>query len=203
MTNKRKNIFFTSDWHIGHENVLVYSNRPFKDINHMHRVLVNKYNACVGEDDICYFLGDVGLAKKEVTKKIISELNGTKILVSGNHDPGVFSSYDLGFDVVITSASVRVGSTVVTLSHFPLYGVYREDTTTMGKSVGMNWHGEEKHKEWALVDRGQFHLHGHIHSPNGGKSKTILGKQMDVGVDGNDYHPVSISQVESWIARTK
>lgn len=201
--NKRKNIFFTSDWHIGHENVLVYSNRPFKDINHMHRVLVNNYNACVRDDDICYFLGDVGLSKKEITKRVISELNGTKILIQGNHDPGINACYDLGFDVVINSASIKVGSNLVTMNHFPLFGVYREDTSTMTKSEGMNWHGELKHKLWTLEDRGQFHLHGHIHSPNGGKSQTILGHQMDVGVDGNKYCPVSMSTIESWIARTK
>ena len=69
--------------------------------------------------------------------------------------------------------------------------------------VGDNWHGETKHRDKALKNYGQFHLHGHIHSPNAGRSKKILDKQYDVGVDANDFYPVSISCIESWIARYK
>ena len=72
-----------------------------------------------------------------------------------------------------------------------------------------NWHGEDKQfdKGFSLPDFGQFHLHGHIHSPNVDdidgkpKSQKILGKQYDVGVDANKYKPVSISVIESWVAK--
>ena len=66
-----------------------------------------------------------------------------------------------------------------------------------------NWHGEEKQMRngFSVWDNGQFHLHGHIHSPNSGKSVKVLNKQYDVGVDANKFRPVSISEIESWIAK--
>lgn len=202
----KRNIFFTSDWHIGHANSIKFDNRPFTDIEHMHRVLINNYNASVKENDICYFLGDIGVSNAEKTKEVISKLKGTKILIAGNHDLGINSMYDCGFNCVINNATITIAKEIVTLSHFPLKGVYREDTTDMkGSAKGELWHGEsrEKYAPYTVEDKGQFHLHGHIHSPNGGKSVKILDKQYDVGVVSNNYRPVSISQIESWISLYK
>ena len=96
----------------------------------------------------------------------------------------------------------------VTMSHCPLMGVWREDTTNMrgaNPDNPENWHGEHrrKHQNCSMFDDGQFHLHGHIHSrKNKPTSQKILGRQYDVGVTANKYQPVSISQIESWIALT-
>lgn len=204
---ERKGIYFTSDWHIGHHNSILYDERPFKDLHHMHGVIINNYNASVGTNDLCYFLGDVGLSNQEILKDVISELNGTKVLILGNHDKNVQSMYNVGFDVVLYSASLVIANEKVTLSHCPLKGVWREDTSGMTKSVNENWHGESryKHSNLTVANEGQFHLHGHIHSRPGKESKStrILDKQMDVGVAANNYRPVSISQIESWIAKYK
>jgi calcineurin-like phosphoesterase family protein len=204
-TVDRKNIFFTSDLHIGHQNSLKFDNRPFRDLNHMHEVLVNNYNSTV-KDGICYFLGDVGLSSAETVKNVISKMTGTKVLILGNHDKGVESMYKAGFDVVLHGATMQIAGQRVTLSHCPLLGVYREKTEGMtGSQQDENWHGESRLKQriFTTTDEGQFHIHGHIHSPNGGKSQKILGRQFDVGVVANGYRPVSISVIESWIAKTK
>jgi len=205
MTNKLiKKIFFTSDWHVGHANVIKYSKRPFKDCDHMHKVLINNYNNTVPEDGICYFLGDMGFCSAEFLTRILAQLNGTKILILGNHDKGMNAMYKQGFDAVLNSASLIIANELVTLSHCPLKGVYREDASEMkGALEGENWHGELRHKEFTLEDRGQFHLHGHLHAPNSGKSKVKLGRQWDIGVDGNNFTPVSKSAIESWISKMK
>ena len=203
MNNKRKPIFFTSDWHIGHKNVITYSNRPFKDVNHMSKVLINNYNAIVSENGLCYFLGDMGICKAETLTNVISQLNGTKVLVLGNHDSRVNSMYTKGFDVVLYGARLKIAGEMVDLTHCPLRGVKREDTSQMkGCDGSENWHKEYKHTDFSVDNKGQFCLHGHIHSPNNGKSKKILGRQYDVGVDANNYRPISISAIESWVART-
>jgi len=202
---ERKGIFFTSDLHIGHANCLVFDKRPFKDLDHMHEVLINNYNSTV-KDGICYFLGDVGLCKSDTVQKVVSQMVGTKILILGNHDKKVESMYKAGFDAVLYGAVMQIAGERVTLSHCPLLGVYREETNGMtGGRSGENWHGESRssHRIFTTKDEGQFHLHGHIHSPNGGKSQKILGRQFDVGVVANSYRPVSISAIESWIAKTK
>lgn len=200
-----KPTFFTSDWHIGHEKAIEYDKRPFRDLNHMHETLITRYNATVPESGICYFLGDMG-NKTEDIRKVISRLNGIKVLVLGNHDKGMTTMYNCGFDVVIYSASIYIGDHRVTMSHCPLMGVWREDTSDIKKSVGENWHGEsrEKHQRSSLKDEGQFHLHGHIHSrKDKNKSTKILDRQFDVGVPANNYTPVSISQIESWVMTYK
>lgn len=201
MSTGIKKVFFTSDWHLGHANVIKFDNRPFDDVHHMTRVLVNNFNSTVPPDGITYFLGDMGLCGTDEMSKVIKGLNGTKILILGNHDKGSNSMYNAGFDVVLYGATLFVAGHKVTLSHCPLQGIRREDTADMKNSnPNENWHGESRHDRFSTPSYGQFHIHGHIHSPNGGKSVKILDKQMDVGVAANNYRPVSISVIESWIA---
>lgn len=203
-----KPTFFTSDWHIGHEKVLEYDSRPFKDLHDMNETLIKRYNSTVPTSGICYFLGDMG-NKTEDMRKVFTRLNGTKVLIIGNHDKGITTMYNCGFDVVLYSASFYIGEHRVTMSHYPLFGVFREDTSHMRGADGLavrgiyeNWHGEsrDKHKMHSIKDEGQFHLHGHIHSRHDKLiSKKILDKQFDVGVTANNYTPVSISKIESWV----
>jgi calcineurin-like phosphoesterase family protein len=197
----RKTVFFTSDWHIGHHNVLEFDNRPFKTLEEMHVKLINNYNSCVPIDGIGYFLGDMGLCNTELLKNVISQLNGTKILILGNHDKKHNAMYSVGFDCVLNAASLYIAGERVTLSHCPLRGVFRENTAGMRNSTeGEHWHGEHKNMQYSVSNEGQFHLHGHCHkSP----SERILDKQWDVGVKANNYRPVSISKVESFIVRYK
>jgi calcineurin-like phosphoesterase family protein len=196
-----RNTFFTSDWHIGHQKVLELDNRPYKDLNHMNQVLIGNFNSTVRHDDITYFLGDIGMCKGSEIKSVITRLNGTKICILGNHDAKRHKMSTLGFDAVLNSGSLVIAGELVTMSHCPLRGVFREDTSEMN-GPGGNWHKEEKHgKHYSVTDEGQFHLHGHIHSPNGGKSTLILGRQYDVGVCNSSYRPVASSIIESWIAK--
>jgi len=199
----KKPTFFTSDWHIGHDNCLVYDNRPFKNIDDMHESLIRRYNSIVPKSGICYFLGDMGNRTEDI-RKVMDRLNGTKVLLWGNHDKGINTMYNCGFDVVLMSATILIHKTLVTMSHCPLRGIKREDTSHIKSSVNENWHGEsrEKNNRCSVDDNGQYHLHGHIHSrKDKATSVKILGKQMDVGVAANNYRPVSISQIESWIHR--
>lgn len=200
-----RNVFFTSDWHVGHTNCIEFDSRPFSNIDHMHSVLINNYNATVRKYDICYFLGDMGLASFETMKSVVGQLNGQKILIFGNHDkPSNQFWYRCGFDALLYMGSVRVGKDTVTMTHCPLRGIKREDVTGMkGAVMGEHWHGERRHTQFSIPNWGQFHLHGHIHSPNDGKSTKIQGRQYDVGVVANNYRPVSFSQIESWIATTR
>lgn len=195
----RRRIYFTSDWHIGHANVLAYDQRPFTDLNHMHRVLINNYNSTVGVDDTCFFLGDMGLGKGDVLQKVISEMHGQKILILGNHDKGATAMRRIGFDLCFNVAALEIAGHLVTMTHCPLRGVWREDTSAMkGVAPGDNWHGEHKQQRFSIEDFGQFHLHGHTHKA---ASERLLGKQWDVGVRANDYRPINISAIESWIAQ--
>lgn len=201
--HNRKKIFFSADWHVGNRRVIEFDERPFRDVDHMHRVLINNHNACVDDNSVCYFLGDMGLTKTDTLKSVINQLNGTKVLVIGNHDKGSNAMYNLGFDVVLHGAILYIANKRVSLSHCPLRGVSREDTTGMrGCDGSENWHGEYKNERYSMNPDCDFHLHGHIHSrPGRSVSKRIEGNQFDVGVAANHYRPVSISEIESWIVK--
>ena len=200
--SRTNNIYFSADYHIGHENVLHLDGRPFQDMDSMCRGLTKRFNAQVRDQDVCYFLGDMGQGPK--LKEFMEGLNGTKVLILGNHDSKRQSMMNKGFDVVLNSGSLVIQGELVTFTHCPLRGVFREDTSDMRGTVeGDNWHKESLYTDFSIEDHGQFHLHGHIHSPNGGMSERILGRQYDVGLPGNNYIPVSMSTIESWIVKTK
>ena len=200
----KKKLYFTSDWHVGHKNCLIFDQRPFQGLEEMHKKLISNFNYYVPKHGVTYFLGDMGLCSHGLLNSIITQLNGIKILVRGNHDGKMDSMYNAGFDVVVEKAQITIGKDIVTMTHCPLKGVFREDTTGMRGADGIeNWHGEKKHgNKYSIEDFGQFHLHGHIHSR---KDRGLItdGRQMDVGVPAWNYKPVSLSDVQRWISKYK
>lgn len=204
MSNNRKPTFFTSDLHLNHANSIKFDKRPFKDLEHMHKKLINNWNAIVPENGITYILGDYGMGSVDKTREILDQLNGTKILVLGNHDGGVNRCYNLGFDCVVHGITLYIAGERVTMTHCPLRGVFREDTTGMRNYVeGENWHGESRHTRFSVEDTGQFHLHGHIHSSKHNGKPKIQGRQIDIGMPSSDYRPMRLGAIESLINRIK
>ena len=57
--------WFTSDFHLGHFNIIRYCNRPFADTREMDEVIVDRLNALVKPNDTLYFLGDFCLGKHD------------------------------------------------------------------------------------------------------------------------------------------
>jgi len=78
-------IFFTSDHHFGHYNVIKYCNRPFTSVQQMDEIMILKWNETVLPEDEIYYLGDFAM-KSFLVPKILPRLNGRKYLIMGNHD---------------------------------------------------------------------------------------------------------------------
>lgn len=78
-------IYFTSDQHFGHRNIIGYCARPFADVDEMNEALVSRFNATVGPDDTTYHLGDFALDERLVAR-FLPRLSGRHHLVMGNHD---------------------------------------------------------------------------------------------------------------------
>ena len=84
---EKQKIFFTSDLHFGHENVIRFDNRPFNTVEEMDDEMIKRWNAKVGKGDIVYVLGDfIWKAATNEAVSIIRRLNGQIILIKGNHD---------------------------------------------------------------------------------------------------------------------
>lgn len=158
--------WFTSDLHIGHTNIINYCNRPFNDVVDMSRELVKRWNSFVLPDDTVYVVGDVFLTTFYVGQRVLSSMNGTKILIKGNHDRGAPAMIKAGFSEVHKELELTLqnGSKIM-MNHYPL------PTSKIPDDVDV------------LV-------HGHRHGP-----PKVSDKKINVCVDIWDYFPVSEDEI--------
>lgn len=172
-------IWLTSDEHFHHKNIILYCNRPYSNVEDMNRDIIVRHNAVVKSEDTVYHLGD--FAFKNV-KGILDQLNGTKHLIAGNHD-ACYNSHknyqkeikkylDYGFTSVQQEILNFHG---FTLNHLP----YIEDHSVKIRFVSQR-----------PKDNGGWLLHGHVH-----QSWKIKDKQINVGVDVNDFYPISLDHL--------
>lgn len=184
------NVWFTSDTHFFHENILRYCNRPFRDVTEMNDVLVKNWNETVPEDGVVFHLGDFAFGDPHEWNDILSRLNGRIYLILGNHDmKHIKQGFMKRFAYVTQQMTIRVGGQSIILNHNPFLaygGAYRN--------------------VWQLF--------GHVHSgPLSGKGKDgdsgsgkdlprlvhLFPRQYDVGVDNNDFRPVSFKEIKTKI----
>lgn len=164
-------IYFTSDTHYFHRNIIEFCNRPFSDLDHMHEMLILGWNRVVQPDDTVYHLGDVAFQvsmKFPQILNILERLNGKKILVAGNHDKQFLRKMDEMLHIWDNVHTEPVFLDSMLLAHHPTY--------------------DRAH----LMDGGVV-LHGHEHS-----EKNIRPYRMyDVGVDANSYTPISLNSIKT------
>ena len=121
-------IFFTSDTHFFHGNIIRYCNRPFDSIDAMNEGMIQRWNNRVGPEDTVYHLGDVVINRRAL--KTLARLNGDKVLIKGNHDIFRLEEYTPHFRD-IRGYHVMNG---MILSHIPLH------PESLGR-FGVNIHG--------------------------------------------------------------
>lgn len=116
-------MFIISDLHLSHTNIIKYCNRPFKTVEEMNEHIIEKWNSVVSNDDTVCVVGDFYLGDKDKLKEIVSRLNGTKILMKGNHDRFSTKFYiECGFSKVHTRKIVYFydkDNYTIALSHWP------------------------------------------------------------------------------------
>lgn len=190
-------IWFTSDTHFGHKNIITYCNRPFDSVDEMNEVMVDRWNDTVSPDDQVFHLGDVAMGKIDQSIHHVSRLNGYKYLIPGNHDrcwagnrKRKAKDYDLytdvGFQLLSEHEWLAIG----------------KSSESLGRMVGLNHmpyegdsHDADRFTDWRPPDRGGWLIHGHVHD----KWK-VNDRQLNVGVDVWDFRPVSEAQVLEIIA---
>lgn len=181
------NVFFTSDTHWWHRNIIKFCNRPFKDVEEMNTEMIKRWNEVVPEDGIVFHLGDFSWGPYRDWANIRNQLNGRIILIKGNHDETYMTekSEEL-FDHVAFQMKIEVEGRKVYLNHVPFLcygGTYRDDAT----------------KVWQLFG----HVHTNDRSNTEGKDDKrlvmLFPTQYDVGVDNNDFRPVSWKEVKEKI----
>lgn len=78
-------VWFTSDTHYGHHNVIGYSKRPFASVEEMEDGLISRFNARVQPRDTVYHLGDFAW-REDIATRVLSRMHGRIHLIAGNHD---------------------------------------------------------------------------------------------------------------------
>jgi len=155
--------FFCSDLHFDHENIIKYCNRPWDTVQEMNVGLVENWNETVRPQDVVIFAGDFTLKHKpEQVLPFIYALNGTIIWVRGNHD--------WWYKGLKNKISMR--------------DIY---TKALPLPNGGKQHIQVCHYPLRSWMYGAWHLHGHTH----GTIESELPYSYDVGVDCNNYAPVS------------
>lgn len=172
-------IWFTSDTHFGHANVLNFTDRPFEGIAQMDRALVDSINDRVASTDDLYILGDFSYRMTALEAAALREkICCRKVhLLPGNHDKD-WTHKDVAGTFIVEPPILRInihGQKIV-LSHYPM-------------------------TEWQSMSHGSWHLHGHIHSA--GSAYNELNRRQglmryDVGMDANGLAPVSLDEVRAW-----
>ena len=83
----KRRIFFISDLHLDHANIIKYCNRPFKNVREMNDFIVSNWNKTVGKNDIVCFLGDMAYGRwSRKTSYWLNQLNGKITFIKGAHD---------------------------------------------------------------------------------------------------------------------
>lgn len=109
-----RRIFFTSDTHFGHKNIIRSCGRPFNCELEMDCDLMEAWNDIVAKDDIVFHLGDFCHWRKD-PKEYLKDLNGRIILCKGNHDRDVS-----GFEFSDQIIEVRINGQDVVMCHYPM-----------------------------------------------------------------------------------
>lgn len=175
-----ESIFFTSDTHFNHANILGFCARPFKDIKEHDEELIRRWNEKVPKSSIVFHLGDVCFGANDYCRDILNSLNGIIYLIVGNHDTNTISKFKDRFCGMTMQRVVVVGDQTIILNHFPLAcfaGSYRK--------------------------RPVWQFYGHVHTSPYSKGidserldSMVFPCQYDVGVDNNNFTPLSYAEVK-------
>jgi len=146
----------------------------------MNNEMIHRWNEVVGKKDEIYILGDfMYRGKAKDANEILSRLNGRKYLIRGNHEK-YLDEKDFNYEAFEWVKDYYVLNTEglkIILFHYPIFS-------------------------WAASHHGSIHLYGHIHNsgiqyPDYGEKLKLLGpRAINVGVDVNNFYPVSIKEIK-------
>jgi calcineurin-like phosphoesterase family protein len=165
-------IFFTSDTHFGHKNIIEFCNRPFKDVNAMDGQMIDTWNSIVQPHDTVFHLGDFCLGDH---RPYLLRLHGEKHLCPGNHDKEKnyrkLIQLENGWHSVQGLREIKIEDTKIVLCHYAL-------------------------RVWNQSHRGSLHFYGHSHASLPGDTQST-----DVGVDCFGFKPVTLHEIKKQLKR--
>lgn len=178
MTTDTSNIFLSSDYHFGHDNLYKQRHegeslvRPeFSSSAEADEIIIERHNSIVRPNDRVYILGDICFHKSHLHK--LGRMNGKKVLIKGNHDTCSLKEYQRYVEDIRGASCLRRipnGRNVI-MTHIPI-------------------HTQE-------LDRYILNPHGHTH--NTLVMNTVSGlpdpRYFCVCLEQNNYYPVPVEKL--------
>ena len=183
--------FFTSDHHFNHKNIISFCSRPWQTVSEMNEILIKNWNETVSPDDIVYYLGDFAVGSRDEIPKLLARLNGKIILIRGNHD------YDMSLKHFVehyNNLSIDIDGVKIELVHNPSHAKWDCDFVLCG-----HIHNTWKMKNINEIIPGDVRRNQEISYHDTKAQKYIL----NVGVDVNNFRPISINEVLNLYEETK
>jgi calcineurin-like phosphoesterase family protein len=164
-------VWFTSDTHFGHANIIGYSQRPFASTEEMDAVLICNWNARVRPQDEIWHLGDFTFRSEKAASLYLNRLNGRKHLVWGNHDSEKVRQLD-AWASSLPYAELALDGRKIVLLHYGL-------------------------RVWNKSHHGALHFYGHSHgSLPGDRQSCDVGVDNPACV----YAPWRLEEIEQHLA---
>ena len=159
-------IWFTADFHLSHKNIIKYCNRPFKNVAEMDSILIDNLKERLNPKDILYFLGDLTF-KEKVAHEFFEIFEDIEIYyIIGNHDSNKVVNVARKYCISISHLKdIKIVDQSITLCHYAM-------------------------RVWNKSHYNSWQLYGHSHA-----SLKSIGKQHDIGVDNNNFFPVSFEDL--------
>lgn len=195
-------LWWTSDEHYGHANIIRFCGRPFRDVDHMREELIRRHNERVGSDDLVRHVGDFSMNPAAVAS-LLRRLNGHHVLVVGNHDKchPCHKRHQRWREYYMRAGFVDV----VQRLELPFDGWAATHMPATDFS-------DPRYPEWRpSFESFDVLLHGHVHerwkvrrvlrrSRLEDDAEPVVKVLLNVGVDQWDFAPVSEAEVQRTVA---
>jgi calcineurin-like phosphoesterase family protein len=203
-------IYFTSDTHYNHKNIVKGVSRwddksgcrDFGSIKEMNDRIIEGINSCVKEDDVLFHLGDWSFHGDAAIYELRGRIKCKNVhLILGNHDTELYEKQEIHslFSSVSFYREINVNGQKIVLCHYPL-------------------------RTWNKIHHGAWMLHGHCHGKLRHQVPAELllhllenrrlddvwklarneevkdlcpnGRSLDVGIDTHpEFRPYSITEI--------
>lgn len=167
-------IYYISDLHFGHRNVIEMDGRPFETVEEMDETLIQLWNDRVTEADDVYIVGDFAYRNGFTATWYLRRLKGRKHLIIGNHDQTTIQDEKAVacFASIEKMLLISDNDRKVSLCHFPV-------------------------AEWNGKRRGGYHVHGHLHIRRDEVYEFMsrYDKALNAGCMINGYRPVTLDEL--------
>ena len=169
-------IYFISDPHFDHTNIIEYCGRPFDTVEQMNDLIYTNWITTIKQDDIVYFLGDMSFGRNSRSAKWwLKHLTGRIVYIKGSHDKGIKGLSGLPDNVIeVTHAKIiKAKKTRFLLTHSPYLKDYYNHIN--------------------MDERYDWHIHGHVHN-----IKPLIcrkTKKINVSVETTNYCPISMDEI--------